>query len=456
MKLGIVYHMPFWRAADGTLREVEGSFARYVDSLAPYFDEISLCVPVLDAPRGEARRSEPRTSRLAPLPNFEGPVHFYPKMRRRPAASCRAGFARSMCCTAACRRPAAMFAFALARVQDQPAWILIVGDLRALLPTMPYRGVKRMLWRAYTAFEECNVQWMSDRSLAFANGGALAAKHSRRGHAVNETTTTTISAADIASRDDACQQPVDSRADREPHRSAQRTARPAGRGAAAARARHQRHPRHRRTRRRRARARRSAPRSIADARVRGVDRSRAVLGPCRSISCCRCIATTTSSCCRRCPAKAFRACYSRRWPAGVPVVTTRVAGIPSLIQHERNGLLVDAPSRGKRSPTRLSALITDAALRARLIAIGYRHGARLHARSAGGRMLPRSARGCRSRCRQPATAVAIEAARICFVLPSLNGGGAERAAVHILNELAPASQWDRSMFLFSRDRAVSR
>ncbi len=53
MKLGIVYHMPFWRAADGTLREVEGSFARYVDSLAPYFDEISLCVPVLDAPRGE-------------------------------------------------------------------------------------------------------------------------------------------------------------------------------------------------------------------------------------------------------------------------------------------------------------------------------------------------------------------------------------------------------------------
>ena len=59
VKLGIVYHMPFWRAADGTLREVEGSFARYVDSLAPYFDEISLCVPVLDAPRGEGT-ADPR------------------------------------------------------------------------------------------------------------------------------------------------------------------------------------------------------------------------------------------------------------------------------------------------------------------------------------------------------------------------------------------------------------
>ena len=81
MKLGIVYHMPFWRAADGTLREVEGSFARYVDSLAPYFDEIVLCVPVLSEPRGDGHaRSDRRTSTLAPLPHFDGPVQFYPRL----------------------------------------------------------------------------------------------------------------------------------------------------------------------------------------------------------------------------------------------------------------------------------------------------------------------------------------------------------------------------------------
>jgi len=39
--------------------------------------------------------------------------------------------------------------------------------------------------------------------------------------------------------------------------------------------------------------------------------------------------------------------------------------------------------------------------------------------------------------------------RICFVLPSLAGGGAERAAVHILNAL-DERQWDRSMYLFDR------
>jgi glycosyltransferase involved in cell wall biosynthesis len=40
--------------------------------------------------------------------------------------------------------------------------------------------------------------------------------------------------------------------------------------------------------------------------------------------------------------------------------------------------------------------------------------------------------------------------RICFVLPSLNGGGAERAAVTILNGLDEAA-WDRSMYLFRRE-----
>jgi len=40
--------------------------------------------------------------------------------------------------------------------------------------------------------------------------------------------------------------------------------------------------------------------------------------------------------------------------------------------------------------------------------------------------------------------------RICFVLPSLNGGGAERAAVHILNAL-DGRRWTRSMYLFTRE-----
>ncbi len=40
--------------------------------------------------------------------------------------------------------------------------------------------------------------------------------------------------------------------------------------------------------------------------------------------------------------------------------------------------------------------------------------------------------------------------RVCFVLPSLAGGGAERAAVHIINALDPV-MWHRSMYLFHRE-----
>jgi hypothetical protein len=82
MRLGIVYHMPFWRGTDGTLREVEGSFARYVDSLAPYFDEIVLCVPFLTVARGEGTAVRSTNVTLAPLVNFDGPMHFYPRLPR--------------------------------------------------------------------------------------------------------------------------------------------------------------------------------------------------------------------------------------------------------------------------------------------------------------------------------------------------------------------------------------
>src|SRR5262249_37983723 len=67
-----------------------------------------------------------------------------------------------------------------------------------------YRGLKKRLWHAYTAFEERNVQAMADRALTFANGAALAQKHSRPGRPVIETRTTTIGSADLATRDDTC------------------------------------------------------------------------------------------------------------------------------------------------------------------------------------------------------------------------------------------------------------
>ena len=203
MTLGILYHMPFWQAADGSVWEAEGSFGRYVDSLAPYFDEIVLSVPVFDVPPATGSRLRATNVRLAPLPHFAGPRQFYPML---PSMLQRLRAWVRQCDVVHLRvpSPAAIFAFRLARAYRKPAFLLVVGDYEALLPYLPYRGIKRSLFGAYVAFEEWALRHMATRVLTFANGAALREKHERQGASVVETTTTTLGLQDIGTRADTC------------------------------------------------------------------------------------------------------------------------------------------------------------------------------------------------------------------------------------------------------------
>jgi phosphatidylinositol alpha-1,6-mannosyltransferase len=202
--LGILYHMPFWQAADGSLWEGEGSFARYVDSLAPYFDDVLLAVPTFETPQTAGSRLRAPNVRLSPLPYFPGPRQFYPAL---PAIYPRLREWVNACDVLNFRvpTPAGAFAFRLARKAHKPVFLLVVGDYRALLPHLPYRGLKRALFSAYVAFEERALSKMTRTALTFANGSALRAKHEAQGARVHETRTTTLSADDIATRADTCQ-----------------------------------------------------------------------------------------------------------------------------------------------------------------------------------------------------------------------------------------------------------
>jgi glycosyltransferase involved in cell wall biosynthesis len=204
LTLGIVYHMPFWQTADGALWETEGSFARYVDSLSPYFREIVLAVPVFDAPPQTGTRLRSDNVRLAKLPYFPGPKQFYPQLFRIYGRLRR--FVRE--CDVIHLRvptPAAFFVFRMARAINRPVFALVVGDYRALLPQLPYHGWKKAMFGAYVAFEEHAVSRIARGSLTFANGAALRVKHERDGARVFETKTSTLAAADIATRSDTCQ-----------------------------------------------------------------------------------------------------------------------------------------------------------------------------------------------------------------------------------------------------------
>ena len=368
MTLGIVYHMPFWRDADGRLREIEGSFARYVDALAPYFDEIVLCVPVRRDASGEGTAIKAPNVRLAPLASFDGPVQFYPRLAGMVARLLP--FVRGID-VLHCRvpTPAAVFAFALARLAGRPAFLLVVGDLRALLPSMPYRGVKRILWRAYTEFEERSVQWMADRSLTFANGAALAAKHSRAGRPVVQTQTTTIDAGTIARREDTMTQPrarifTVSRIDpRKGLRILPRVvAQLAGRG----------HdvaldlvgpvvgaP---------GEAERDA--IVAEAAALGVSDRVRLLGPVPLERLLPRYAEYDVFVLPTLPGEGVPRVLLEAMAGGLPVVATAVSGIPSLVSHERNGLLVNDPSADAVAGA-VARVLTDGPLRRRLIEQGY-------------------------------------------------------------------------------------
>jgi len=203
MTLGILYHMPFWQAADGSLWEAEGSFARYVDSLAPYFDKVILSVPVFDRPPAAGSRVRSSNVVLAPLPYFPGPKQFYPllpsvhRLLNRWVEQCDVINLRVP-------SPAAIFAFRLARARGKRVFLLVVGDYAALRPQLGYRGIKKALFASYVGFEEWALKYMTRRALTFANGAALREKHEQQGARVIETKTTTIAAEDIAVRTDTC------------------------------------------------------------------------------------------------------------------------------------------------------------------------------------------------------------------------------------------------------------
>ena len=148
------------------------------------------------------RHADPRDQRhagAAPALRRTGAV-----LSAAAAACCRAScrFVRdaSISCTAGCRRRRRSSRSRSRACSCVASFLLVVGDLRALLPTMPYRGLKRLLWRAYTAFEERNMQWMADRALTFANGAALAREALARGPAGDRNADDDHQPADIVRR----------------------------------------------------------------------------------------------------------------------------------------------------------------------------------------------------------------------------------------------------------------
>jgi glycosyltransferase involved in cell wall biosynthesis len=380
--LGILYHMPFWTAGDGTLWELEGSFARYVDSLAPYFERIVLAVPVFDTPQPSGSRVRARNVTLAPLPYFPGPRQFYPQL---PQVLSRLRDWVKACDVIHLRvpSPAAIFAFRAARRAHKPVFLLVVGDYAALLPHLPYRGVKHVLFRAYVAFEEWALRYMATRALTFANGASLRQKHEGQGARVVETKTTTLSLDDVSTRVDSDERDrlklltvsrIDPRkglqllpgvvaelAKRGYHVTLDVVGAPIGDI-----------------------GERESSAIAAEARRQGVASQVRLLGAVpldRLLPMYRQYGVFVLP---TLPGEGIPRVLMEAMAGGTPVVTTNVAGIASLIADGVNGRLAEADATGLAGA--VESIITDDALRRRLIAGGYQT-ARAHTLEAQARSM---------------------------------------------------------------------
>jgi glycosyltransferase involved in cell wall biosynthesis len=368
----IVYHRPFWRAADGSLWEREGAFSRYVESLAPHFERILLAVPEMPAPRGSDsapghRLAAPNVA-LAPLPFFDGIPNFVKVVPAAGAALWRTlGLADLV--NLRLPTPAGSLAYGLARLRGRPTFLLVVGDLAGVAASVPADSLRRRLYHGYVWFEERLLQAMVEQTLTITNGDALRSKHARPGRPIFATRNSTIRREDVG-------------------RARQSLAAPRVRLLCVSRI----DPR---------KGLRFLPAALAVLRERGLEPSLDLLGPpvgrlgeqerqatltaARELGLADMVHFHGAASIEQVasaytehdvlvvpslPGEGIPRVLLEAMAAGLPVVATRVAGIPDLIHDGENGLLVP-PADGKALGLAVARQVVDPDLRAACVAGGY-------------------------------------------------------------------------------------
>jgi glycosyltransferase involved in cell wall biosynthesis len=385
MRLGIVYHRPFYRDAEGGLWEAEGSFSRYVESLARRVDQVVLCVPQRREPfAGSAYRLGADNVLFCPLPFFDRLPDFYlglPRMLRRVWRE----LPRWDLVNVRIPTPLGIYAYALARLRRRPIFLLVVGDLEGVAASVPLDSPKRLAYRLYLWIEERLQTWMVAGAPSFVNGQALYAKYSRPDRRVLLTTTSTLAAVDIGDRSD----PLADRRPDEPVRLLCISRIDPRKGL------------------------RYLPSTLADLESRGHDVRLTVVGPVVGTlgqeerdrvthdAAALGIAHRIEFVGPRTlpevmeiarqhhlfvlptlPGEGVPRVLLEAMAAGLPIVATDVAGVPTLISPDVNGLLVP-PADPSAIAAALDRLIRDAGLRRQLVANAYRvahaHTADAHA-----------------------------------------------------------------------------
>ncbi len=206
MRLGIVY-LVYCDFRDGVYMTA-ASFARYVEALLPYVDEMRLMLPV-----SHHRKQERADYPLAKHPKIEVvelPPIFHLKDYFRDQRTHCAIIGKSItdCDLVNVRLPnfLGLTAGEICLKQKKPFFISLVGDYSGVIKGEKYSGLKRVLGDIILNNHEKRLKRLLGSTYTLSNGHGLYDKYKPYAKEMDIITTTTVLPDDFHQRDDTCQE----------------------------------------------------------------------------------------------------------------------------------------------------------------------------------------------------------------------------------------------------------
>jgi len=193
--LTFIYHVPFW-VSKGAIWTNYPPIGKYVDSLCPYFKKILIYSPTLENNERGLFRLKNTNVEIRYVGKQSSAILYYRHLfsfynrYQREAKDWDLLHIRIPTLTA-------FPAYLGAKRHKVPTFLVLVGENFAYQSLAGYKGIKLLLSNIFSRLHDSFIKIMVDNNLSFANGKDLVKKYSRSEKPVIEMRSSTILDADI-------------------------------------------------------------------------------------------------------------------------------------------------------------------------------------------------------------------------------------------------------------------
>lgn len=191
---------------DGRL-QLDRAYGIRVDALAGYFEQVVVCNPIaaFDIPKAQYTLRATNVS-IEPLPYFDRVATSLRLLPQCAGVIWRASRSWSLL-HITLPTPLGIIGYVCARARGIPTILSVVGDLDAQYERDRYRGISGLGARAAVKLFEYATRWMVDHAVTITQGEGLYRKYKRRGNRAMNIPWSPITQDMIVYREDTCRGP---------------------------------------------------------------------------------------------------------------------------------------------------------------------------------------------------------------------------------------------------------